>query len=53
MLESFEIIKKIIYDKTTNINTNNFKINLKKLKTKSLDWGYFNNLYKDRKKSPK
>ena len=49
MLESFEIIKKIIYDKTTNINTNNFEINLKKTQNKKLGLGYFNNLYKDRK----
>ena len=49
MLESYEIIKKIIYDKTTNINTNNFEINLKKTQNKKLGLGYFNNLYKDRK----
>lgn len=51
MLESCDIIKKILYKNNTklNITTKNFKISNKNSLNKKLGLGYFNKLYKSRK----
>lgn len=50
MLESYQIIKKILYKKNfSEYKSKNFNISVKKSKNKHLGLGYFNKLYKNRK----
>ena len=50
MLESFNIIKKILINNKNFIKSKNFLISTKKTKNKNLGLGYFNGLYNQKER---